>query len=165
MMAKIKKPLAMLLIFSFLMMVMPVSVLASEVSSLPNQGLTQNQSISNATKTDSISNDSSIVEPQGFPRFLAKIAIQGISSALKAGANNYWVRYAITNYFDSATAKVFTNSLSRIASVLDDCIAVEEFATAYIKNQIYTAIYSVSGNYGISIAIADGVVALITIFV
>ena len=95
------------------------------------------------------------------PSLLAK----GISSALKSGANNYWVRYAITNYFDAATAKVFTNSLSRIASVMDSCLAIEEFASAYIYNQVYTAIYSICGNYGISVSIANGVVALITIFV
>lgn len=103
------------------------------------------------------------VEPQ-IKRWLAKKAIEGISKALREGANNKWVKKAISEYFDEETAKVFKRNLNDIADVLDEALRLNELASAWIKGQIYNVIYAATKNHGIAESISDGVVALISVF-
>lgn len=116
------------------------------------------------TSSSTIVQETNSVETQGFKRWLAEKAVKGIAKALRAGANNKWVKKAITEYFDDATAKVFKKNLDEIADVLDDAVKVGELASTYIKDKIYDVIYDITGDYGIAESIADGVVALIDIF-
>ncbi|MBE0340415.1 hypothetical protein E4V51_03410 [Paenibacillus sp. 28ISP30-2] len=104
------------------------------------------------------------VETQGFKRWFAEKAVKGIAAALRAGANNTYVKKAIAEYFDDATAKVFKRNLDNIADVLDDAVRTGDLASAYIKDKIFKLMYSVTGDYGIAESIADGVVTLIDIF-
>ncbi|WP_046214173.1 hypothetical protein [Paenibacillus wulumuqiensis] len=61
-----------------------------------------------------------------------KKAIQGISSALRSGANNRWVQKAINEYFDAETAVVFKKNLHNIADVFDEALELENLATNWI---------------------------------
>ena len=101
----------------------------------------------------------------GLPRFFAVAAVKGISKGLKAGANNKWVKHAITEYFDAPTAKVFKTNLYEISYVLDDAIKYNQLAEDWIELGIYKVIMKTTKNEGISHAIADGVTSLISIFV
>ncbi|WP_458118521.1 hypothetical protein [Paenibacillus sp. Z6-24] len=105
------------------------------------------------------------IETQGWQRYLAKKAIQGISSALRSGANNRWVQKAINEYFDAETAVVFKKNLHNIADVLDEALELQNLATDWIYKQLYNKLYSVTKNHGITESITDGVIALISVFV
>jgi len=104
------------------------------------------------------------VEAQGFKRWFAEKAVKGIADALRAGANNKWVKKAISEYFDADTAKVFKQNLDEIADFLDEAVRLSELSSSYIKDGIYSVVYKVTKNHGISQSISDGVTALIDIF-
>jgi hypothetical protein len=53
--------------------------------------------------------------------------------------------------------------LNKIASLLDACIAADQFASAYIYDKIYNAVHAICKNSGIAHAIANGVVSLIAL--
>ena len=112
----------------------------------------------------SIEQDSE-VGTYGLGRWFTVKAVQGISKALKAGANNKYVKKAIAEYFDKETAKVFKENLYDIAEVLDDAVELNNLAEDWIEKEIRKVIYKVTKSDEISHANADGVTSLIGIFI
>ena len=161
-----KKLFGIVLSLALFLAIFPVAAGAEATSvypTTPTETVTSN-SPDELTNSDLLEDDGT-VEVLGFKRWFAEKAVKGIANALRAGANNKWVKKAITEYFDAPTAKVFKKNLDEIADVLDEAVRISELSSDYIKDAIYDLMYKTTKNHGISLSIADGVTALIDIFV
>ncbi|MEK5209783.1 hypothetical protein [Psychrobacillus sp. FSL H8-0510] len=160
-----KKVIAMVLSF-----VMMLGFTTSAFASTPEVNIDTIPTTENANNLQNIQSDSTVevndetMQPLGLKKFFAEEAIKGISKGLKAGANNKWVKKAITDYFDAKTAKVFKTNLVEISYVLDDAVRYSQLSEEWIEDGIYSLIYGYTKNHGVSHAIADGVTGLISVF-
>ncbi|WP_433945251.1 hypothetical protein [Paenibacillus sp. SN-8-1] len=107
------------------------------------------------------SNGNGQFETNGIKSWITKKALQGVASALRAGARNEWVQKIIVDYLDAGSAKVFRNNLSGIADMLDEIVAAGNFAESYVKRILWEGLEEITGEKSVSFQIADAVTAII----
>ncbi|USB34351.1 hypothetical protein [Paenibacillus sp. YPG26] len=107
------------------------------------------------------SNGNGQFQTNGIKSWITKKALQGVSSALRAGARNEWVQKIITDYLDAGSAKVFKNNLSGIADILDEIVAAGNFAESYVKRILWEGLEEITGEKSVSFQIADAVTSII----